>query len=116
MLAVILNLTPVLRENYRVGLPQGGFWREAINTDSGFYGGSNQGNFGGVHAEDYQTHRQPFSAMFTLPPLSVMAFCPETAAPGVSRIANARIRRPGCRGAFKIALLCAIKIALTIHD
>ena len=74
---VILNLTPVLRQNYRVGLPQGGFWREAINTDSGFYGGSNQGNFGGVHAGDYKTHRQPFSATFTLPPLSVLAFRPD---------------------------------------
>jgi 1,4-alpha-glucan branching enzyme len=70
---VILNLTPVLRHNYRVGLPQGGFWREVLNTDSGFYGGSNQGNFGGVHAGEYQTHRQPFSAAFTLPPLSVVA-------------------------------------------
>ncbi len=74
---VILNLTPVLRHNYRVGLPQGGFWREALNTDSSFYAGSNQGNFGGVHAGDYQIHRQPFSAVFTLPPLSVIAFRPE---------------------------------------
>jgi len=76
-LVVILNLTPVLRHNYRVGLPHGGFWREVLNTDSGFYGGSNQGNFGGVHAGEYQTHRQPFSAIFTLPPLSVLAFRPE---------------------------------------
>jgi 1,4-alpha-glucan branching enzyme len=76
-LVVILNLTPVLRHNYRVGLPQGGFWREVLNTDSGFYGGSNQGNFGGVHAGDYQTHRQPFSAVFTLPPISALAFRPE---------------------------------------
>jgi 1,4-alpha-glucan branching enzyme len=76
-LVVILNLTPILRHNYRVGLPQGGFWREALNTDSGFYGGSNQGNFGGVRAGEYKTHRQPFSASFTLPPLSVVAFRPE---------------------------------------
>jgi 1,4-alpha-glucan branching enzyme len=76
-LAVILNLTPVLRHNYRVGLPKGGFWREVLNTDSGFYGGSNQGNFGGVQAGEYKTHRQPFSASFTLPPLSVIAFRPE---------------------------------------
>jgi 1,4-alpha-glucan branching enzyme len=72
--AVILNLTPVLRPNYRIGLPQGGFWREVMNTDSGFYAGSNQGNFGGVQAEEYKTHHQPFSAVFTLPPLSVIAF------------------------------------------
>jgi 1,4-alpha-glucan branching enzyme len=76
-LVVILNLTPVLRHNYRVGLPHGGFWREVLNTDSGFYGGSNQGNFGGVNAGDYQTHRQPFSAVFTLPPISAVAFRPD---------------------------------------
>jgi 1,4-alpha-glucan branching enzyme len=72
--AVILNLTPVLRVNYRVGLPQGGFWREAINSDSGFYGGSNNGNFGGITAEEIPIHQQPFSGSFTLPPLSVVAF------------------------------------------
>ena len=71
---IVLNLTPVLRINYRIGLPQGGFWREAFNSDSGFYGGSNQGNFGGVTAEPYQTHHQPFSGNFTLPPMSVVAF------------------------------------------
>jgi 1,4-alpha-glucan branching enzyme len=72
--AVIMNLTPVLRLNYRIGLPQGGFWREAVNSDSGFYGGSNQGNFGGITAEPHQMHHQPFSGSFTLPPLSVLAF------------------------------------------
>jgi 1,4-alpha-glucan branching enzyme len=76
-LVVILNLTPVFRQNYRVGLPRGGFWREALNTDSSLYGGSNQGNLGGVQAGEYKTHRQPFSAVFTLPPLSVIAFRPE---------------------------------------
>jgi 1,4-alpha-glucan branching enzyme len=75
--AVILNLTPVLRLNYRVGLPQGGFWREVMNSDSGFFGGSNQGNFGGITAEEYQIHHQPFSGSFTLPPLSLVAFRPE---------------------------------------
>jgi 1,4-alpha-glucan branching enzyme len=75
-LVVIMNLTPVLRNSYRVGLPQGGFWREVFNSDSEFYGGSNQGNFGGVAAGEYKTHRQPFSASFNLPPLSVVAFRP----------------------------------------
>ncbi len=76
-LAIVLNLTPVLRQQYRIGLPCGGFWREVFNSDSGFYGGSNQGNFGGVCAEGYQTHHQPFSAVMTLPPLSVVVFRPE---------------------------------------
>jgi len=76
-LLVILNLTSVFRQSYRVGLPQGGFWREVLNTDSGFYGGSNQGNFGGVPADEYKIHHQPFSAAFNLPPLSVLAFRPQ---------------------------------------
>jgi 1,4-alpha-glucan branching enzyme len=79
-LLVILNLTPVLRSSYRVGLPQGGFWREALNSDSEIYGGSNQGNFGGVTAQEYQIHGQPFSAEFTLPPMSVTVFGSKSAA------------------------------------
>ncbi|HXR08082.1 MAG TPA: 1,4-alpha-glucan branching protein GlgB, partial [Candidatus Acidoferrum sp.] len=79
--AVILNLTPELRVGYRVGLPQGGFWREVLNTDAQIYGGSNQGNMGGARAEAQPLHHQPFSAALTLPPLAVLAFSPE-AAPG----------------------------------
>jgi 1,4-alpha-glucan branching enzyme len=71
---VILNLTPVLRTRYRVGLPQGGFWREVLNSDAEIYGGSNQGNLGGVSAQEHQIHSQPFSAEFTLPPMSVTVF------------------------------------------
>ncbi|MDQ6631024.1 MAG: alpha amylase C-terminal domain-containing protein, partial [Verrucomicrobiota bacterium] len=76
-IVVILNLAPVLRTNYRIGLPRGGFWREAINSDSEIYSGSNQGNFGGVQAEEIKIHNQPFSAEFILPPLGVMAFQPK---------------------------------------
>ena len=74
--AIIMNLTPTLRCNYRVGLPLGGFWREALNSDSAHYGGSNHGNLGGVYAEDWQIHRQPFSASLTLPPMSVLVLQP----------------------------------------
>ena len=74
---VILNLTPVARYPYRVGLPQGGHWREALNSDSAIYGGSNVGNLGAVMAQEYQTHSQPFSAEFALPPLAVIAFTPQ---------------------------------------
>ena len=71
---VILNLTPVPRTGYRVGLPEGGFWREVLNSDSEMYGGGNMGNFGGVHAQEQRMHNQPFSASFSLPPLSIVAF------------------------------------------
>jgi 1,4-alpha-glucan branching enzyme len=74
--AVVLNLTPIYRRRYRVGLPEGGFWREVLNTDSGYYGGSNQGNFGGVTANDYKIQHQPFSALMDLPPLAAVVFAP----------------------------------------
>jgi len=73
-LLVIMNLTPVPRWHYRVGLPHSGFWREVLNTDAEIYGGGNVGNFGGVTAENYQVHNQPYSATFILPPMSVLAF------------------------------------------
>ena len=44
----VLNATPVVRENYRLGVPREGRWREAINTDSAIYGGSDVGNAGAV--------------------------------------------------------------------
>jgi 1,4-alpha-glucan branching enzyme len=76
-LAAILNLTPVVRHRYRVGLPRPGKWREVLNSDSEVYGGSNVGNLGGVMAGDHKCHGQPWSAEFSLPPLSIIAFKPE---------------------------------------
>ena len=73
-LLVVLNLTPVLRLNYRIGLSRAGHWQEVLNSDAALYGGSNQGNLGGVQAEGYKVHNQPWSAEFTLPPLAVCVF------------------------------------------
>jgi 1,4-alpha-glucan branching enzyme len=73
-LAVILNLTPVVRYHYRLGLPRAGRWREALNSDAALYGGSNVGNLGGVVAEPRPSHGHAWSAEFTLPPLSVIVF------------------------------------------
>jgi 1,4-alpha-glucan branching enzyme len=75
-MAVILNLTPVPREKYRVGLPRSGRWTEVLNSDAALYGGGNLGNLGGVTAEALPLHNQPHSAEFLLPPLSVIAFQP----------------------------------------
>jgi len=55
-------------------LPHGGHWREALNSDSAIYGGSNCGNFGGVYAEEHRMHHQPYSAPLYLPPMSVLVF------------------------------------------
>jgi len=76
-LACVVNLSPVPREHYRIGLPHGGRWREALNTDSELYGGSNVGNYGGVDAEASPWQGQPYSAEITLPPLGVVWLVPE---------------------------------------
>jgi 1,4-alpha-glucan branching enzyme len=75
-LLVILNLTPNAHTGYRVGLPVAGVWKELLNSDAAIYGGSNVGNALGVTAEDFSVHNQRYSAMFTLPPMSVSVFGP----------------------------------------
>lgn len=69
---VVCNFTPVPRDNYRIGVPCPGYWKEALNTDAQIYGGSNVGNNGGVHAEFIPMHGQPYSVNLTLPPLGVV--------------------------------------------
>jgi 1,4-alpha-glucan branching enzyme len=71
---VICNMTPVVREGYRVGAPTTGFWREALNSDASDYGGSGIGNYGGVEAMPDPAHGRPFSLRLTLPPLGVLVF------------------------------------------
>ncbi len=69
---VVCNFTPVPRHGYRVGVPQGGVWREAFNSDAGVYGGSNLGNNGLATAEDAPSHGLPASLLLTLPPLATI--------------------------------------------
>lgn len=76
LLLVIMNFTPVLREDYRLGLPRGGTWNEVFNSDCGSYGGGNQGNLGSVTAEPVSSHGHGQSARFRLPPLGVVVFRP----------------------------------------
>ena len=76
-LVCVCNLSPVPRHGYRVGMPLRGRWREALNTDSTFYGGSGEGNLGEVKAEALPWHDQPFSAELTLPPLGVVWLAPK---------------------------------------
>jgi len=77
----VLNLSPVSRHGYRLGLPRSGRWRELLNTDSEWYGGSNVGNVGGVEADAVPWHDQAFSAEVSLPPLGAVWFSPEKQAP-----------------------------------
>ncbi|HEX2030456.1 MAG TPA: 1,4-alpha-glucan branching protein GlgB [Actinomycetota bacterium] len=66
---VVCNFTPIVRENYLVGVPRGGFWREMLNSDAGVYGGSGTGNLGGGEALPLSVHGRPRALRLTLPPL-----------------------------------------------
>lgn len=69
---VVCNFTPVPRHSYRVGCPAGGFWREILNGDAIEYGGSGQGNIGGVEASAVPFHGLAHSLSLTAPPLAVV--------------------------------------------
>ncbi|MBI5410602.1 MAG: 1,4-alpha-glucan branching protein GlgB [Nitrospirae bacterium] len=66
------NLTPVPRHGYRIGAPTPGWYQELLNSDAAAYGGSNQGNGGGVQAEAIPCHGLPYSLSLTLPPLGFL--------------------------------------------
>ncbi|MES9845555.1 MAG: alpha amylase C-terminal domain-containing protein, partial [Candidatus Sedimenticola sp. 6PFRAG5] len=69
---VILNFTPIPRENYRIGVPAEGSYREVFNSDSSYYGGSNLGNSGLVQSEPQTWMGLPQSIKLTLPPLGAL--------------------------------------------
>ncbi len=74
LILVVCNFTSVARTSYRVGAPKGGFWQELLNSDATIYGGSGQGNLGGVWSVPTPWHGQAHSLSITLPPLAVVAF------------------------------------------
>ncbi len=69
---IALNFTPVVRANYRIGVPAMGLYRELLNTDAVELGGSGQGNLGGVQATPVRAHRRELSINVTLPPLGAV--------------------------------------------
>jgi len=69
---VACNFTPVPRHNYRVGVPTAGFWEEVLNSDAKEFGGSGQGNMGGVESAPISCHYRPHSLNLTIPPLGVI--------------------------------------------
>jgi 1,4-alpha-glucan branching enzyme len=71
---VIGNFTPVPRYNYRIGAPNGGYWQEALNSDATIYGGSGQGNLGGIESSPLGLHGRPHSLTVSLPPLAILFF------------------------------------------
>jgi 1,4-alpha-glucan branching enzyme len=76
---VAANFTPIVREGYRVGVPLGGRWQEILNGDAPVYGGSGQGNMGGVEAQEFPWHGRSHSVCLRLPPLAIVVFKPESA-------------------------------------
>jgi len=76
MALVACNFTPLPRHGHRIGVPQGGTWREILNSDAALYAGSGQGNLGGALAAPVAWHGQPHSISVTLPPLAVVVFKP----------------------------------------
>ncbi|MDW7709796.1 MAG: 1,4-alpha-glucan branching protein GlgB [Deferrisomatales bacterium] len=74
---VVCNFTPVPRHGYRLGVPLGGVWREALNSDAASYGGSGAGNLGRVQTEEAPAQGRAHSLVLTLPPLGILFLTPQ---------------------------------------
>jgi 1,4-alpha-glucan branching enzyme len=72
IIVVALNFTPNPRHNYHIGMPRGGHWAEVLNSDATIYGGSGQGNMGGVDSVPIPMHGRRWSATITIPPLGAV--------------------------------------------
>ena len=72
ILIAICNMTPVIRRDYRIGVPRAGRYLERINSDASVYGGSGVGNLGEVHSENIATHGLEYSLNLVLPPLATL--------------------------------------------
>ena len=76
-LVIAVNMTPIGREHYRIGVPIAGAYREVLNSDAAAYGGGNRGNLGGVVATEEPSHGRPHSIELYLPPLSAIVLKPD---------------------------------------
>ena len=70
--AMVFNFTPVVRAQYRIGVPGAGAYVELLNSDASEYGGSNVGNGGSVTAEPVPAHGFDYSLSLTIPPLGCL--------------------------------------------
>ncbi|HLT20977.1 MAG TPA: 1,4-alpha-glucan branching protein GlgB [Thermomicrobiales bacterium] len=77
-IVAVFNFTPVPRHNYRLGVPESGTWQEIFNSDAIEYGGSGQGNFGGVETTPVPWGGRPTSILVTVPPLGAVFFSKES--------------------------------------
>ncbi len=79
-LIVVLNFTPVIQTDYRIGVPVAGFYQEMLNSDAAVYGGGNVGNLGAAASEPIEAHGLPHSIRLRLPPLGMLILKHESAA------------------------------------
>jgi 1,4-alpha-glucan branching enzyme len=77
LVVVVCNFTPVLRVDFRIGVPAAGYYREILNSDSAYYEGSDAGNAGGVRAEPIPWNNRPWSIKLKVPPLAAIYFKPQ---------------------------------------
>jgi 1,4-alpha-glucan branching enzyme len=75
-LLVCCNFTPVVRRDYRVGVPVAGAYREVFNGDSAWYGGGDVGNGGTIRSQPVPRHGREHSLALTLPPLAAIVLEP----------------------------------------
>lgn len=73
---VIVNFTPVPRDDYCIGVPKPGFYGEILNSDSELYAGTNIGNDGGVYTQPEPHHGFEQSVKLRLPPLAMVVLKP----------------------------------------
>ena len=77
VVAVVVNFAGIPHEGYRLALPEGGAWREILNTDAEIYGGSGVGNAGSVYSEPVAWNGRSHSASVRVPPLGVLYLVPD---------------------------------------
>ena len=71
-IVIVTNFTPVPWDGYRIGVPEPGYYKEILNSDSDYYWGSNIGNAGGQVSESISRHGHPQSLSLKLPPLATI--------------------------------------------
>ena len=74
VLVFVFNMTPMILERYRVGVPRPGDYQEILNSQASEYGGCGLGNLGGLHAEEIPWQNRPFSLNLQIPPLGALIF------------------------------------------
>jgi 1,4-alpha-glucan branching enzyme len=77
IVVVVCNMTPVVRNNYRIGVPYAGQYLERLNSDASTYGGSGIGNLGIVISEQLSAHGREYSLSLNLPPLAALILQPD---------------------------------------